>query len=433
MHKLKTFLSTVFVCGLTAVSMGGILPTGKVNASAVGVTEVRPVAEYTFDKTGAEWLNNTGSWGEAYNLQGSTYAKRENWGENSGGVNFSDDSCLYLTGDKYIFNELDSFTIAVDFYATRNANWYSSLLSWDILDETSVTNMSRFSIGYKTGQDWLRYSDVGILGSIAQEGTSYGAFFTKGESLLSQNVDNANSGWWKFIYSVQPGGVAITYLTTGTSNVNYIEVNKVPADYSLKSENGAFSIGAAFKNNTHGIEWKANAILDNLRIYDFAMTETQITELRWTDKVCKSSVTVSSEIMNGSITADKMEALTGELVFLDVQPDEGYEIDKVYVNEMEIQPLDGIYYTKMTKAGVAVYATFKAIEVEEPVIDSEVNSEGSIFEDEQSDRGNSENGESSSQSQASETNGGCFGSTSAALIPAVAVASCLCICKRKEQ
>lgn len=370
-QKIKAFLATAFAFVFLAVGFVGLFTSSVVKADEATTTEVRPVAEYTFDKTGDDWLDNSGSWGSAYDLQKTTYAKRENWGATSGGVNFSDDSALYLTGDKYIFNELDEFTIAIDFYAERNANWYSSLLSWDVLSESSFTNMSRFSIGYKTGQDWLRYSDVGILNSISQEGTAYGAFFSKGESILSQNVNEANSGWWKFIYSVKPNGVAITYLTMGTSNVNYVKAYNVPANYSLKSENGVFSIGGAFKNNALSLEWKANAIMDTLRIYDFAMTETQMTELRWTNKVCKSPVAISNQIVNGSVTANKTEGLTGELVFFDITPDEGYEIDKVFVNDIEILPLDGTYYTHVTKGGVNVYATFKEIKSEQLPEESE--------------------------------------------------------------
>ena len=445
--KINTWLTSILV-GISAFSiLGGVLPmpvSRRASADSQTATEIQPVANYTFDKTGTAWLENTGSWGESYDLQGSTYAKRENWGENSGGVNFSDDSCLYLTGDKYIFNRLDSFTVAVDFYAERNPNWYSSLFSWDVLSEDGFTNMSRFSIGYKTGQDWLRYSDVEILGSMAQEGTSYGAFFSKGESLLSQNVNNSNSGWWKFIYSVQPGGVAISYLTTGTSNVNYIEVNKVPADYSLKSENAVFSIGASFKNSAGGIEWKANAILDNLKIYDFAMTEEQMTELRWTGKVCKSPITISSTIENGTVTANKAEALTGERVLLDVQPDVGYEIDKVYVNDMEILPLDGIYYTKMTKAGVSVYATFKEIVLEEEEPDSSGNSLNNSASNEINSEVNSDASSESVQEELTSLNSeqeqsgaseksGCFGTVSAMAIPIIFATMSAGLCIRKKE
>ena len=415
MKSIKVLLATLIAVCACVLSVGGAFTPRSASAANLTPTEVRPIAEYTFDKTGAAWLENSGSWGSAYNLQGSNLAKRENWGASSGGVNFSDDSCLYLTGDKYIFNELDEFTIAIDFYAERNANWYSSLFSWDVLTETDITNMSRFSIGYKTGQDWLRYSDVSILGSISQEGNSYGAFFYNGEPLLSQNVNNANSGWWKFIYSVKPGGVAITYLTTGTSNVNYVTVNKVPADYSLKNENGAFSVGASFKNSSLSLEWKANAIMDNLRIYDFAMTEMQMTELRWDGKICKAPVAISDEIENGTVTANKTEALSGELVLLDVQSDEGYQIDKVYVNDMEILPLDGMYYTNMTKAGVYVYATFKEKEVN---IDSAPSSKEEVNEGYTPSSGDS----------------GCLGSISSAFLPLIiALGTVFWARKKKEQ
>ena len=349
--KCKSVMISIVGALVAASCTLGSLATAKVSAAEQTTREVRPVAEYTFDNSvGDGWLNNSGSWGAEYNLQKSNLAKRENWGANSGGVNFSDDSCVYLTGDKYIFNELDEFTVCVDFYAERNANWYSSLLSWDVLDASGFTNMSRFSIGYQTGQDWLKFSSVDILGSMAKEGTEYGAYFKKGESLLSKNVNSANSGWWKFYYSVKPGGTAITLLTTGTSNVNYVKVFNVPEDFSLKNENGAFSVGASFKNASLGLEWKANGILDNLRIYDFAMTESQLIELRWTNKICESDVVIAST-QNGTLTANKQTALNGELVLFDVQPNAGYEVDKVFVNDMEIAPLDGIYYTHMTKAG----------------------------------------------------------------------------------
>lgn len=355
----KAIFSSFALCSAVALLSLGGAADGQ-TAVAQTLREVAPFARWSFD--GAEesgaWLYNSGKSGAAYNLEKTPSARRENWGVNNGGVNFADNSCLYLSGDKYIFNELSEFTLSVKFYATRNPYWYSSLFSWDELSAESATNLSRLSMGYRTGQDWLRYSDVRILGSCAREGTNYGAFFTKGEPLLSQNSEKDNSGWWTFIYSVKPGGVAIAYLATGTSQVNYVKAFSVPADYSLHSDSGVFSIGASFRNESFAMEYKSNAILDDVRIYDFAMTETQMKELRWTDKVCTSDVSISSEIRNGSVTASKTQALSGERILLNVTPDSGYVTKKVLVNDEEILPVDGIYYTHMTKAGLNVYAEF---------------------------------------------------------------------------
>lgn len=355
----KAVFSSLILCSAAALLLSGGIADNR-TATAQTPREVAPFARWSFD--GAEdsgaWLYNSGKSGAAYNLDKTPSARRENWGANNGGVNFADNSCLYLSGDKYIFNELSEFTLSVKFYATRNPYWYSSLFSWDELSAESATNLSRFSMGYRTGQDWLRYSDAGILGSCSQEGTNYGAFFTKGEPLLSQNAEKDDSGWWTFIYSVKPGGVAITYLATGTTQVNYVKAFKVPADYSLKSDSGVFSIGASFRNESLAMEYKSNAILDDVRIYDFAMTETQMNELRWTDKVCISDVSVSSEIRNGTVTASKTQALSGERILLNVTPDSGYVTQKVLVNDEEILPVDGIYYTHMTKSGLNVYAEF---------------------------------------------------------------------------
>ena len=253
-----------------------------------------------------------------------------------------------------------------------------------------------------------------------------------------------DGSYWHFAGRGADDNTTYSNITTGTSNVNYIEVNKVPADYSLKSENAVFSIGASFKNSASGIEWKANAILDNLKIYDFAMTEEQMTELRWTGKVCKSPITISSTIENGTVTANKAEALTGERVLLDVQPDVGYEIDKVYVNDMEILPLDGIYYTKMTKAGVSVYATFKEIVLEEEEPDSSGNSLNNSASNEINSEVNSAASSESVQEELTSLNSeqeqsgaseksGCFGTVSAMAIPIIFATMSAGLCIRKKE
>ena len=71
---------------------------------------------------------------------------------------------------------------------------------------------------------------------------------------------------------------------------------------------------------------------------------------------CLNDITVSKDIENGAVTADKTQAVDGETVTITATPNDGYELNKVYVNGTEI---DG---TAFEMSGASdIYATFKPI------------------------------------------------------------------------
>ncbi len=71
---------------------------------------------------------------------------------------------------------------------------------------------------------------------------------------------------------------------------------------------------------------------------------------------CLNDITVSKDIENGAVTVDKTQAVDGETVTITATPNDGYELNKVYVNGTEI---DG---TAFEMSGASdVYATFKPI------------------------------------------------------------------------
>ena len=71
---------------------------------------------------------------------------------------------------------------------------------------------------------------------------------------------------------------------------------------------------------------------------------------------CLNDITVSKDIENGAVTADKTQAVDGETVTITATPNDGYELNSVYVNGTEI---DG---TAFEMSGACdVYATFKLI------------------------------------------------------------------------
>ena len=71
---------------------------------------------------------------------------------------------------------------------------------------------------------------------------------------------------------------------------------------------------------------------------------------------CLNDITVSKDMENGGITVDKTQAVDGETVTITATPNDGYELNSVYVNGVEI---DG---TAFEMSGACdVYATFKPI------------------------------------------------------------------------
>ena len=71
---------------------------------------------------------------------------------------------------------------------------------------------------------------------------------------------------------------------------------------------------------------------------------------------CLNDITVSKDIENGAVTVDKTQAVDGETVTITATPNDGYELNKVYVNGTEI---DG---TAFEMSGASdIYATFKPI------------------------------------------------------------------------
>lgn len=74
------------------------------------------------------------------------------------------------------------------------------------------------------------------------------------------------------------------------------------------------------------------------------------------------TVNIDSRMSNGNVTADKTQAYLGETVTFTVTPDEGYELEAIYVNESPLTAnSDGTYsYTVEGIEDVEVTATFRA-------------------------------------------------------------------------
>ncbi|MEQ3280462.1 SpaA isopeptide-forming pilin-related protein [Finegoldia magna] len=82
------------------------------------------------------------------------------------------------------------------------------------------------------------------------------------------------------------------------------------------------------------------------------------------------------EIQNGSVSSDKQSAKENEEVTLTVKANEGYELDKLYVNEKAVEVSNGTYTFKMPKEHVKVSATFKKKPITPPEGSVEIPADG---------------------------------------------------------
>ena len=74
------------------------------------------------------------------------------------------------------------------------------------------------------------------------------------------------------------------------------------------------------------------------------------------------NVTIDSNVTNGTITLDKNNVNSGETVTLTVTPNDGYQVDKVYVDGNEVTLTNNSYSFTVNK-NITVSATFKEISV----------------------------------------------------------------------
>lgn len=76
-------------------------------------------------------------------------------------------------------------------------------------------------------------------------------------------------------------------------------------------------------------------------------------------KMISFNVTVDEEIENGSISIPGSPVNEGEVVELTITPDAGYKIDKVFVDDVEIEPKDDKYTFVMPDHDVKINVIFK--------------------------------------------------------------------------
>lgn len=91
------------------------------------------------------------------------------------------------------------------------------------------------------------------------------------------------------------------------------------------------------------------------------------------------SIIYSGGTPNGSVIAQPTSAAAGETIVLTITPDQGYELDKLKINNEEVIVTGNTYTMTMPVGGITVYATFKQIVIPVQKAKLTLNTEWTTF------------------------------------------------------
>lgn len=350
------------------------------NADVVVKTEKLPYIQYTFDNA-ENFLKNTGvSANDAtkdYRLKINGNASASDLSSN-GLAHFGENSSLYIPYEKNPFvDDLTDFTIAVDVKVERPTGWYGSVFSWDSFSsydnlgnssKKGIDNYHRINTSYvgQTADWWLRLGDRNWKANDGQR-LQYNSW-AGGKEIYSITPRTDNTGELTLVYSLSVGKILrVTAYQNGTAVGTSIAQDI--SDWSLYTANSTyktFMIGGCYDtrfivsmaDNNFTQAQKYKGTMDNIRIYDFAMSDEQMAEYAATKKISVAGVRVE-ETENGSVNVSNTIPSVGEEVIITPVPDTEYEVDAVYVNGEAIQAENGVYKAVMQENGLSVRVTFK--------------------------------------------------------------------------
>lgn len=379
MKKTIVKMLATAALGATLISCaGGLLNAADIQAAAAGKVTVDPYIQYTFDSAATMYQNSGSSASDSskdYTLEyvGNTTPEDMCYMED---VELADNGALYLEGENNPFanGDLTDFTFAMQVTPTYGS-WYSSVVSWDGItgdSDNADVNGGDFS-GHKfmrvsvasnaSESDWLRFMDSQSLASVPPHWESYykgkgaqtlytgdrGLSVSKKVTILI-SVDKDSKITARTYEGIYLQSTVIEDLTG--KNWNLYETD---ADYKR------FMLGGAWDSReSQHLQMKLKGRFDNIRIYDFAMTEEQMTQYAESDGqgLLVDGVEVDSAIVGGTLEVDKVRPAVGETVTITPTADSNARLDKVLVDGEEIAPVGGVYTTTMKEGGIFVSAVF---------------------------------------------------------------------------
>lgn len=376
-HKKLTVFALSAGIALSAMAFGGV---SAFQASAAGKVPVTPYIQYTFD-TADTMLENSGSSAadstKDYTLQKLGNATPVNMCY-MGDVEFKDNAALYLEGANNPFanGDLTDFTIALEVTA-RYSSWYASVASWDGIvgdadnEDTNNGNYSghkymRVSVASKSSdKDWLRFIDNQTFGDEFGNAISNKAHwecYGRGASLYTGERTVTETAPITVIISVDKDSKLIAKAYMGITEAHTVTMELSDA-WNLYEENAVkrFTLGGAYdsRDGQH-LQMKLNGRMDNVRIYDFAMTEAQMADYATSEdkQLLVDGVEIDKDIVGGTITVDNVRPKIGDTVTITPIPDANAELTEITVNGEKIEAVDGVYTATMVEGGLFVSAKY---------------------------------------------------------------------------
>ena len=380
---LKTIASVLLAGGLiaSAVATSGIGVSKTAAADATGgKVAVTPYIQYTFDSADT-MLKNTGTSATDatknydLNLVGNATAINMCY---MGDVEFKDNAALYLDGENNPFanGDLTDFTLTLDVTA-RYSSWYASVASWDGVTgdaDNADANGGNYS-GHKymrvssawnkNDTNWIRFIDNttwndehgnSILNKPHWESWGRGTALYTGERTVEETPKIT------LMISVDKDSKMVVKSYMGVEEVETIEM-ELSSSWDLYKDTDVqrFTLGGAYDSrlNQH-LQMKLNGRIDNVRIYDFAMTGEQMDGYANSDdkQLYIDGVEIDSEIVGGTITADNVKPKIGEEVTLTPVADANAELTEITVNGQVLEAVNGVYKVTMVEGGLFVSAKF---------------------------------------------------------------------------
>lgn len=382
LNVLLTSIAVFMLCSGVLTSVFGMPKFNGVFAetgNGVYKAEVTPYIEYAFDSV-ETFLKNTGSSAKDstkdYNLKINGNASASDLYLN-GVANFTENASLYIPYKNNPFiSDLTDFTIAVDVNAGRPKGWYGSVFSWDSFssynDNASyIDSYHRIDTSYTGNSDtwWFRLGDMNWKANDGQKLQWNG--WAGAKDIFKTSTRTDKSGETTIVYSLSAGKTLRVTAYQNGEKVSLPETSIVQdisswSLYKKESVYKTFMIGGCYdsryitsmENNVFTQAQKMVGTMDNVRVYDFAMTESQMAEYAATKKISVPGIQIE-KTENGTVSVENYTPQVGEEVIINVTPNADYEIEEVTVNGVKIEAVDGVYKTTMVENGLSISATFK--------------------------------------------------------------------------
>ena len=340
--------------------------------------EILPYIEYTFDDA-QNFYGNTGA-SASDTTKDYTLKKASATADiqRNGYVEFAKNDMLYLpmgennSKNPFANGELQNFTFAFDVNATwDNADgaWFRTLFALDSFtaygENTELEKYCRIESKAFYGTEWFRSGLKGLTPNKEQYKT-----YSEGK-IVYGDVAGTTTGSLTIVFSYESGNTLKikTYkdkqeVASVSLELNGWTVYNEASSYKTFTLGGCYdtryiqSIDASNNVTLSGFAGKFTGAMDNIRIYNFAMSETQMAEYAVNKSLSASGIVLSNS-ENGKVSVANVTPAIGEEVILNVMPEADYEVDKVLVNGVAIEAVDGVYKTTMIYDGLYVEATFK--------------------------------------------------------------------------